>query len=299
MEIQKSLAVLQMDHLKRAEITQEILKTHYHKLALRYHPDKNSNTSASTEKFQEINDAYNYLLLDLASDNLTPSKDLPLSRDFSYTSMVVIFLESFLNKSPLVVNVIKELLCKYQTITSSLFDELDQDNMIYIYKTLVKYKETLHVGDELLETIEIAMTKRFEKLQLYILNPNLDDLLKSNVYKLTHDGVVYYVPLWHAEIYFGYNIIVRCIPELPATWTIDEDNVLTTNIDVVLNSDLLDKRNVAVIMGTMQLDVPTDSLKVCRSQTYTFYNIGVAMIEENDIYNVVKKSCVHVIINMI
>jgi DnaJ-class molecular chaperone len=42
-------------------IPAEQLKKKYYKLALENHPDKNGNTEESKKKFQEINDAYEYL----------------------------------------------------------------------------------------------------------------------------------------------------------------------------------------------------------------------------------------------
>ena len=42
------------------ELTEFVLKKHYHKLCLVYHPDKLKDSSRSS-KFQEINNAYNYL----------------------------------------------------------------------------------------------------------------------------------------------------------------------------------------------------------------------------------------------
>ena len=37
------------------------LKRNYYKLALKWHPDKNRNSKESTEKFQHIQEAFEYL----------------------------------------------------------------------------------------------------------------------------------------------------------------------------------------------------------------------------------------------
>ena len=52
-------------------ISLEYLKKQYKKLALKHHPDKNGNTPESNEKFQQINEAYNYLKTNFNFDEST------------------------------------------------------------------------------------------------------------------------------------------------------------------------------------------------------------------------------------
>ena len=52
---------IDMSDKKYSDINLEYLKKQYHKLALQNHPDKNGNTKESKEKFQAINEAYEYL----------------------------------------------------------------------------------------------------------------------------------------------------------------------------------------------------------------------------------------------
>ena len=47
------------------DLSLEYLKKIYHKLALQNHPDKNGNTLESTEKFKQINEAYDFLQKEL------------------------------------------------------------------------------------------------------------------------------------------------------------------------------------------------------------------------------------------
>ena len=48
---------------------EKIIKKQYHSLCLKYHPDKNNNDEQCTKKFQEINEAYQFL-----SNNNTQSE---------------------------------------------------------------------------------------------------------------------------------------------------------------------------------------------------------------------------------
>jgi molecular chaperone DnaJ len=43
------------------EASSEDIKKAYRKLSLQFHPDRNNNSTESTEKFQEINSAYDVL----------------------------------------------------------------------------------------------------------------------------------------------------------------------------------------------------------------------------------------------
>ncbi|CAH2072589.1 unnamed protein product [Thlaspi arvense] len=50
--------ILEVDY----DATEELIRLNYRKLALKWHPDKHKGDSAATEKFQEINEAYNVLM---------------------------------------------------------------------------------------------------------------------------------------------------------------------------------------------------------------------------------------------
>ena len=62
MNIQIALEELEisLDEIELTKLDQEYIKKKYHKLALRWHPDKNNEDNAK-EKFQRINEAYDYL----------------------------------------------------------------------------------------------------------------------------------------------------------------------------------------------------------------------------------------------
>ncbi|CAF1697606.1 unnamed protein product [Brassica napus] len=50
--------ILEVDY----DATEELIRLNYRKLALKWHPDKHKGDSAATERFIEINDAYNVLM---------------------------------------------------------------------------------------------------------------------------------------------------------------------------------------------------------------------------------------------
>ena len=56
--VQKHLKIL---NLKQKSINEEVLRKHYFKKALQYHPDKNKGDKTSEEKFKEASEAYHVL----------------------------------------------------------------------------------------------------------------------------------------------------------------------------------------------------------------------------------------------
>ena len=73
MDYKKAFEILEIDtnNTTYSDITIELIKKKYHKLALQNHPDKNSNTPESNEKFRQINEAYNYLKREIKNINST------------------------------------------------------------------------------------------------------------------------------------------------------------------------------------------------------------------------------------
>ena len=94
--------------------------------------------------------------------------------------------------------------------------------------------------DETLEKVKTILLDKFKDMQIYCLNPSLKDLFQNNVYKLNIEGVLYFVPLWHSELHFNPDIIVKCYPELPDNVAIDEDNniIVTERISFTFSASM-------------------------------------------------------------
>ena len=304
MNIQIALELLEisLDDIKITDLTQEYIKKKYHKMALKHHPDKNDNTIYSTNKFQKIHEAYEYLSQELnlshSSDEEFVSKDTKL-----YIFILTTFITTIISgdHNDIFMNIIKEIVIGYNELSviyiRKIFEDLNKQKSIYIYNLLYKYKDILYINSNTLELVSLVIKEKYKNDSIFILNPSIDDLCNNNIYKLYVDDELYLVPLWHNELYFdavdGSEIIVLCQPELTDSLTIDENNNICIDIHILqteLYNMLTNEEFVSFLIGDKSFCIPLHKLYIKREQVYTFKGQGISRISEKDIYNVSCKS---------
>lgn len=296
MDIQKAFEILEINSMN---ISLEKLKKKYHKLALKYHPDKNGNTIESKEKFQKINDAYFYVKSEIEND-VTTSKSYDETNtpktsnafnSFSYANILNMFMDNIFKHETSTIdktmldNIIHIVLNGCTQISLKLFDTMDKEKSIEIYSFLSKYKNILYISQDIINTIRDIIVEKYKNDEVYILNPSIDDLLDDNIYKLKIGDSTYFVPLWNSEVYFdgsGCDIIVKCVPELPTNITIDDNNVLYVDLDVQLNVSLFEKEKIEFQLGKKTYHINHTKLKLKKNQTYFIPNEGVLISEIHD-----------------
>lgn len=300
-------------------IDKEFIKKKYHKLALKWHPDKNDEKYAK-EKFQKINEAYDYLLNEIEEgENSNTSEPFVSSFDSKESKIYVDILSSFIlslvngSYTEIILNLVKEISLGYEVITLTYlqkkFADLDKQNAIDLYKLLYKYRDILYISDNTLELVSLIVKEKYKNDRVFILEPNIRDIMNHNIYKLYVDNELYLVPLWHNELYFddkdGSEIIVLCQPKLPTNIMIDENNDIYIETSIKIENELsaLLKNNkfVSIEIGDKWLSIPLDKLYLKEEQIYKFKGQGIAHIssEQKDIYNVSSKSDIIVKIMLI
>lgn len=334
MDLNKALYILEIDlnGIKLTNLTQEYIKKQFHKLALINHPDKNGNSLESTNKFQQINEAYEYLTKELKEINEEPDfaqgsaetafaqgsqRDCFVSSETKemnnrYIYLLSLFIGSIIEgpnswNKEVIKNVIKEIvtLGKNKAL-ERIFDELDKDSALEVYNFIFKYKHVLHISNDILEFVSSLIKEKYKNDRIFILNPSIIDLLDNNIFKLYVDDQLYLVPLWHNELYFDSpsgDIIVLCNPELPANMELDEDN----NIHVIKEIegqyllDLIKKDNgfVSLLIGNRDFIIPLNKLHIKKEQIYKLVKQGISRVIENDIYNVSCKADIIVKIRIV
>jgi hypothetical protein len=197
-------------------------------------------------------------------------------------------------------DIIKEIVmngCK--KMSTRLFENMSKDTSIELLSFISKHRNILHIDPDTIQGVREIILEKYKNDQIYILNPSLDDLLENNVYKLDVDGKIYLVPLWHSEVYFdgsGCDIIVQCIPDLPANMYIDENNALHVNINAPFTISLLDSPVVLFKLGKQSFPL---QVQFKRTQTSYLHNQGISVIDEKNMYNIFPKGGVYVKITFV
>jgi hypothetical protein len=311
MDYNKAFKILEINlsELKYNDITLEYLNKQYRKQALKHHPDKNGNTYDSTEKFKEINEAYNYLKKEMKHFNTDtnvnyenidepPIYYLNILKEF----IQLVFKDSY---TDLLNKVINEIIISGKNISIKLFDEFDKETTLNIYNFLSTNKNILHINNDILNCVRDVLIKKYNNIEIYKINPSMNDLINNNLYKLFINEKLLLVPLWNRESYFdisGKEIIVICEPELPNNIDIDDENNIHIKIEISAYNDLpnmiLTNDDLCFNLGDKTFNIQICNLLLKREQYYTIYGEGLSK-EKEDIYDISEKGDIIINIKMI
>ena len=300
MDLNDAFETLEID-INNKSVSKEYIKKQYRKLALKYHPDKNGNTEESNERFKKINEAYNYLN-NLYSDTEGTDLDIDAESDNYQSSLYTDILKGFIRTSfegkysEILSKIVSKIIGAGKKISTDLFNELDKDNALNIYSFLSINRSTLHLSQEILDLIREIVVKKYDNVEIYKLNPSINDLINNNLYKLYIGDELFLVPLWHNESYFetssNSEIMVICEPELENSITIDDDNNIC--IDIIINVSelqrlILNNDSIPIQIGSKELSIPISNLYMKKEQIYKIKGQGISKVKRN-IYDVSDKT---------
>jgi len=310
MNYKDAFEILEIDlsQTKFNDINLECLKEQFRKLALKNHPDKNGNTVESNDKFRKINEAYNYLKSEMRLEN-DGIEEEQVEEDFSsslYFDILKGFVENFFqgNYTEILSNIIRDIVTRGKKLSVKLFDNLEKDTALNIYLFLSNNRSTLHLNAEILEVVRELVVKKYDNIEIYKLNPSINDLLNNNIYKLYLNNELFLVPLWYNELHFdgsGCEIIVLCEPELSEDIIIDEDNniIIKKDIDsqIELPNIIANDLCININIGDKEFNIPSSKLYMKKEQYYRIKNEGISKFKK-DIYDVSEKGDIIVKINV-
>ena len=322
MDYKKALSILEIELKVGEKLDIKYLKRQYHKLALLNHPDKNNNSTESTEKFKLINESFIFWKRELNIFNMINKEVEDETADLNgnesqesihnnYMMILKIFIENIIQElckgeneyKELIKTIISDIVTGCKKISLKLFESLSKEASLEVYGFLSKYKNILRVSNETIEEVKQIIKEKYKKDQMYILNPSIEDLLANNIYKLNIDGEIYYVPLWYDTVSFdkkdGSEIIVDCVPELPDNIYIDENGDVNVSVDISFTNSLYKEKTISIFIGKKKMEIPINQLYIRETQTYCFYGKGISDMNERDIYEVGNKSNIICRINFV
>tara|TARA_B100002019_G_C21245985_1_gene588273 strand:+ start:115 stop:1011 length:897 start_codon:yes stop_codon:yes gene_type:complete len=296
MDLQKACDILEITPNTFSSAT---VKKAYYKLALKWHPDKNKGDLTAAEKFREVCDAYNYL------SERSPESGLDeiSTTETDYTSMFTQFVRTTTGidlKNSQVSDALSEMKKNYEDTTVKMFEGLDRESSLKLYKYLQTYSTIFGFDKDYIERLENALEKKMQDDKLIIIEPTIDNLLKNDVYALEHNGNTYYIPLWHDELEYDltdYSLVVKIRPKLPDNISIDEDNRL--HVDITLNvNDIFNMEVYNIKIGEKTYTIRVRELLLKTKQTVIFKGEGLATINTKNVFAIGELSDVHIHISL-
>ncbi len=282
------LAACRILEINKDDINIDNVKRQYRLKALYYHPDKNPSIDAK-ERFQEVLESYEFLC-NRIDNKTTDDKSNPVD----YKHFVSQFFKNIIegvNQEELLYSVLKKtvFLCEEKALDS--LEGLEKNTLIKLYEIYQKNKECLHLKEDFIERVKELINNKIEKDECIILKPNIDDLLKDNVYKLTVGDHIFMVPLWHNELVYdnsGNDVYVKCSPTLDDNIEIDSKNNIYVYIRSTIDKIWCDDE-LLINVGSQQYFIKRDELHMKTNQQYIFKGSGISKINYNDMYDVSRR----------
>jgi len=303
--------------LPNKKYTLDELKKKYRIAALKYHPDKNVNSQEeSTKKFKEINEAYLFLYGKYNNDcecsnngNNEREHENEHVNEHCYSQLFSTFINSLMKKfsktqiAALHI-IIPILMNKCETLTSAMFNHIDRESLLFIHNLIVKYSTILEISSDRLTSIHQIIKKKLQENDIIIIQPTISELFdKNNIQVVEHEKKIYYVPLWHTEIYYNLNnfdddenvetpkreLVVKCIPSLPDHIYIDEINNIYIDVRTRVETLFNQTKLTIAVTESKSFDIPVYTLEFKTHQTITLKKCGIPMINTENMYDVSEK----------
>jgi DnaJ domain len=300
MDILTACSILEVENI--GNVTIETVKKQYHKLALLNHPDKNGNSQDATVNFQRIQEAYEVIKRELAfiepepepegGVEKQPQTDLKPNETSEYLYILKLFINEIIQGkyNDIIYKIISHIIAGGKEIALKIIEDLDRDTTLFVYDFFTKHKRILGFDNSIMDRLYQLMREKCNTYQVFLLNPKIQDLFNNNIYKLVIDDKTYLVPLWHDELYFDNDIIVKCIPDLDENVEISENNDIHIIVRIPFTFSLIEQKTLTITVGDRQLDIPLHKLRLQKVQNYTFEKEGISRINDKNMYDIDKKS---------
>jgi hypothetical protein len=286
----------------KKSFTYKELKQKYYKLALKYHPDHNPNDITSTERFQELYSAYDYLCnnyINIERKDNCDEDNIDTNTDYFSLFKRYLFSEYNIDITKFnldTTSIVNE--CKMASF--KIFEKLDKKTALNIFTYMEEYSDIVGIDDNIKTDLKNILREKIKDDECIVLHSTIDNLFNADIYKLNYNDTTFCVPLWHDEVTYELSndnfLVVKCNTDLPEHIKIDHYNNIHLYIKVVF-STLFKRDTISVhICNDKIFEIPVNELRIIKHQVYTFYRMGIPMINTDNIFSTEKKGnvCIHV-----
>jgi hypothetical protein len=250
------------------------LRKAYLSLSLKYHPDKNASDGSM---FRKLNEAYVVL------DEQTGSSLNPNISDMNPSDLWKEYLYYVFDVDNDTFRLIQNMLQKTNEITKNIIHKCDHNILLKINSILSKYGSIF--SQSVPEHFDI---NEYTDREIITVSPTLEQLLRNDIFCLTHKDSIYYVPSWHRELEFN-TFVVQIIPSLPENIHIDDEN----NVHIFITRhirDIMDKKDIQIVLGLNVLNIECTKLSFQKTQTIVLRHCGIGNIsyEKQDMFEIQK-----------
>lgn len=301
MNIDIALKILNLNNYDKFNIyklNKQELKKAYHKKALSKHPDKNINSYYNDDEFKNIFSAYEFLLKIINNNDCNNNDNNSNNFDYLLNDLIYIFQSKNHNHN----NNFEDLYNNYINHINNLIEQFLKNKHISSNILIEIHNIIELIDNDKLNNIKNIIKNTLSNYNLFILTPNIESIINSEIYKLNIDNNIIYIPLWHKQLTYENCIININYIRDNNNITIDDNNNIhyeyynTFNyITTLLNNN---NNNLNICLLNINISIPIEELKIKKKQVYKIKNKGLPKINYNDIFDNSTKCDINVYINL-
>jgi hypothetical protein len=288
MNYAEACRILNIDNVNSKK---DIIKA-YHKLALRYHPDKFGGDGTMFKQIKEAKD----VLLTFSDCDDTHNVDFISYSDVIMKSLKLISPD--INWNTLFIDTtFKSIIKDCKNVSLKIFKNLHKDKAIEIYSLISKYNDFFSIEQNILDEMKKIIKNKMAMDNIILLNPTINDLMNDSIYKLEIGEDIRYVPLWHHELYFDVSngdLIVKCEPELKKDMVIDDTNNIFYTYEAYI-SDIFDNEYLNIDIGGKHFKINANKITLTKEkQIFTFKKKGISKNNLNNLFDASERADIYI-----